>query len=150
MVSAAIAQLNFGSHGDQQVALRLYVANVRNIFQDDWFIRQDGGGHGRQSSVLGSADANAADQRIASANYKFIHKTLTRLHRVLEVNPNRPAARYRFLHLVQPGHWICTIAVGSAHASRLGNKFHSKLLRCNRPSNITLNILESLYGLTAA
>ena len=91
MGSATVAQFHFRAHGDKQVALRLNVANVRNIFQNYGLIGKDGGSHRGQSGIFGAADAYASHQGIATTNYKFIHKTLWRNKAVPEVNPNGAA-----------------------------------------------------------
>ena len=76
MRGAAVAKLHIGAHRNQQVALSLNIANVRNVFQNHRFIGKDGGGHGRQGGILCATDADATHQGIAAANYKFIHKAL--------------------------------------------------------------------------
>ena len=73
MLRPSVAQFDFGAHGGQQLAGGFDVAHLRNIFQDDWLVGEQGSGHGRQSGILGAADANRAQQRIAAANDKFIH-----------------------------------------------------------------------------
>ena len=90
--SASITQLNFGAHGDEQVALRLNVAHVRDIFQDDRLVGEQGGGHRGQCGILGAANADAAHQGIATTNYKFIHKTLWPKGHGSKVNPYAAAA----------------------------------------------------------
>jgi len=49
---ASIAQLHFRAHGDKQVALRLYVADVRDVFQDHWLFGEDGSRHRGQSGIF--------------------------------------------------------------------------------------------------
>ena len=73
MLRPSVTQFDFGAHGGQQFAGGLDVAHLRNIFQDDGFFSEQGRGHGRQGGVLGAADANCSQQRIAAANYKFVH-----------------------------------------------------------------------------
>ena len=73
MLCAAVSQFDFGAHRGQQFARGFNVAHLRDIFQDDGFFGEQGGGHGRQRGVLGAADANCPQQRIAAANYKFVH-----------------------------------------------------------------------------
>jgi hypothetical protein len=51
----------------------LNVADLGNVFEDDWLVGEKSGGHARQSGVLGSADADGAKQRGAAADYEFIH-----------------------------------------------------------------------------
>src|SRR3954462_5176052 len=73
MVRASIAKLDLGTHGDEELALGLNVPDVRNIFEDNGFIRKNGGGHRRESCVLGAADANGPEQRISAADNKLVH-----------------------------------------------------------------------------
>ena len=73
MLGAAVAELDLGAHGGEQPALGLDVAHLGNVFENDRLFGENGGGHGRQRGVLGAADANRAEQRIAAANDKFIH-----------------------------------------------------------------------------
>ena len=73
MLGAAVSQFDFGAHGGQQFARGFDVAHLRNIFQNDRLFGEQGGGHGGQGGVLGAADANCPQQRIAAANHKFVH-----------------------------------------------------------------------------
>ena len=45
MVRASVAEFDFGSHGGEQVARGLDVAYLRNVFEDDRLIGEQGGGH---------------------------------------------------------------------------------------------------------
>jgi hypothetical protein len=45
MGSATVAQFHVCAHRDEQIALRLNVADIGNIFQNHGLIGQDGGGH---------------------------------------------------------------------------------------------------------
>ena len=74
MLGPAVAQFDFGAHRSQQLARGLDVAHLRDILQDDRLVGQQSGGHGRQGGVLGAADANGPQQRIAAANHKLIHR----------------------------------------------------------------------------
>ena len=74
MLGAAISQFDFGAHGGKQFAGGLNVAHLRNVFQNDRLFREQGSGHRRQRGVLGAADANRPQQRIAAANHKFVHR----------------------------------------------------------------------------
>src|SRR5690242_10072261 len=103
MRGTAIAQFNLGAHGDQEVALGLNVANVRDIFQNDGLIGEDGGSHGREGGILCAADADAAQQGIAATYYKLVHKTFWRNGQFFEIDPNGPTARGRFLELSKWG-----------------------------------------------
>ena len=73
MLRATVSQLDFRAHGGKKAARGFDVANLRDIFQNDRFIGEQGSGHGRQSCVLGAADADCSQQRIAAADYKFVH-----------------------------------------------------------------------------
>src|SRR5207302_2576017 len=73
MVRASVTELDFSTHGDEQLALGLDVADVRNIFKDDGFVGKNRGRHRRKSCVLGAADANGPEQRIAAADNKLVH-----------------------------------------------------------------------------
>ena len=74
MLGASVAEFDFGAHGGEQVARGLDVANLRNVFQDDRFVGEQGGGHAGKRGVLGAADANCAQQRLSAANYELIHE----------------------------------------------------------------------------
>ncbi len=76
MLRAAVAELDFGAHGGEQLALGLDVADLGDIFEDDFVFGEDGGGHAGQGRVFCAADADGAEQRIAAADYEFIHKRL--------------------------------------------------------------------------
>ena len=77
MLRAAIAQFDFGAHRRQQLALGLDVAHLRNVFQDDRLVGQQSRGHRGQSGILRAADAHRAQQRIAAANYKLVHRRVS-------------------------------------------------------------------------
>jgi hypothetical protein len=51
---------------------------LRDIFQDDRFIGKQSSSHGWQGCVFSAADANRPEQRVAAANYKFIHIDIVR------------------------------------------------------------------------
>ena len=74
MLRPSVSQFNFCAHGGQQFASGLNVAHLRDIFQDDWFFREQSGSHGRQCGVLRATDPNGPQQRIAAANYELIHR----------------------------------------------------------------------------
>ena len=71
--AAAVAEFDFGAHGDEQLALGLDVADLGNVFEGDFVFGEDGGGHAGKGGVFGAGDAHGADQRIAAANDEFIH-----------------------------------------------------------------------------
>ena len=74
MLRAAISELNLSAHGDQQLALRFDVADLGNVFENDFIFGEDGGGHAGKGGVLGAGDADRTEQRIAAANDKLIHE----------------------------------------------------------------------------
>jgi len=76
MLSAAVPEFDFSSHGGQELARGLDVAHLRNVFEDDRFVREQSGGHRRKGGVFGAADPNCPKQRIPAANYEFIHNNL--------------------------------------------------------------------------
>ncbi len=73
MLGAAVAELDLGAHGGEQLALGLDVADLRDVFEDDLVFGEDGGGHAGEGGVFGAADTNGAEERIATANDEFIH-----------------------------------------------------------------------------
>ena len=73
MLGAAVAELDFAAHGGEQLALGLDVLDLGDVFENDFVFGEDGGGHAGQGGVFCAADADGAKQRIAAANYEFIH-----------------------------------------------------------------------------
>ena len=73
MLGASVAEFDFGAHGGQQVARGLDVAYLRNVFEDDRLIGEQGRGHAGQRGIFRAADAHRAEQRLAAADYKFVH-----------------------------------------------------------------------------
>src|SRR5208283_901762 len=73
MLGAAVSQFDFGAHGGEEFAGGFDVAHLRDVFENNRFVGEQGGGHGRERGVLGAADADGTEQRIAAANYKLIH-----------------------------------------------------------------------------
>ncbi len=73
VLSAAIAELDLGAHADEQLALSLDVANLRDVFEDDFALGKDGGGHAGKRGVLSSGDLDGAEKRVAAAYYKLVH-----------------------------------------------------------------------------
>src|ERR1700726_2683522 len=74
MLGAAVAEFDFGSHGGKEVARSLNVAHLRNVFEDDRFVGEQGSGHAGKRSVFCAADADGAEQRFAAADYELIHE----------------------------------------------------------------------------
>ena len=77
MLRAAIAELDFGAHRRQQLALGLDVAHLRNVFQNDRLVGEQSRGHRRQRGIFRAADAHRPQQRIAAANYKLVHRRVS-------------------------------------------------------------------------
>ncbi len=73
MLSASVAELDFGAHGGQEIAGGLDVANLRNVFQDHRLIGEQGGGHAGQRGIFGAADADRAEQRLSAAKDELVH-----------------------------------------------------------------------------
>ena len=56
MLGAAVAEFDLGAHGDEQAALGLDVADLGNVFEDDFVFGEDGGGHAGQGGVFCAGD----------------------------------------------------------------------------------------------
>ena len=48
---------------------------LRNVLENYRLIGEQGCGHAGQRGVFGAADANSAEERLASANDEFIHRS---------------------------------------------------------------------------
>jgi len=75
VLGASTAEFDLGAHGGEKVARGLNVAHLRNVFEDDWFFGEQGGGHAGQRSIFCAADADRAEQRLAAADYEFVHES---------------------------------------------------------------------------
>jgi hypothetical protein len=73
MLSASVTEFDFRSHSSKQLARGFDVAYLRNVFENDRFFGEKSRSHGGQGGILGSADAYSSEQRIAAANYEFVH-----------------------------------------------------------------------------
>jgi len=73
MVRASVSEFDFRTHRLQQFAFGLNVANVGNALQDKGLFGENRGCHGGQSRVFCATHAHGSNQRVAAANYKFIH-----------------------------------------------------------------------------
>src|SRR5579864_9450094 len=76
MVGASVAEFDFGSHGREKVARGLNVANLRDVFEDDRLVSEQGSGHAGKGGIFCAADADRAEQRLTAANYEFVHECL--------------------------------------------------------------------------
>jgi len=85
MLGAAIAEFDFGAHALKQLALGFDVADLGNIFEDDFVLGKDGGGHAGKRGVFGSGDLDRAEKRVAAADYKLVHQASLRGMRVERV-----------------------------------------------------------------
>ena len=74
VVGASVAEFDLGAHGGEQVARGLNVADLRNVFEDDGFVGEQGGGHAGKRGVFCAADADGAEQRLAAADDEFVHE----------------------------------------------------------------------------
>ncbi len=74
VLGASVAEFDFGAHGGEQVARGLNVADLRNIFEDDGLIGEQGGGHAGKRGIFCAADAHRAEQRLSAADYEFVHE----------------------------------------------------------------------------
>ena len=77
MVGASVAEFDFGAHGGQEVPGGLDVADLGNIFEDDRFVGEQGGGHAGECGVFCAADADGAEQRLAAADDEFVHRRMS-------------------------------------------------------------------------
>ncbi len=69
-----VAQLDFAAHrGEELAAIGLDVLHLGDVFEDDFVFGEDGRGHAGQGRIFCAADADGAEQRIAAADYEFIH-----------------------------------------------------------------------------
>ena len=74
MVGASVAEFDLGAHGGEQVARGLNVAHLRNIFEDDGFVGEQGGGHAGKRGVFCATNAHRPKQRLAAADDQFVHR----------------------------------------------------------------------------
>jgi hypothetical protein len=68
-MGAAVTEFDFGAHGGEQSARGFNVSNLGDVFQDDFAFREQSRGHARQGSILGSTDADRAEEWGAAADY---------------------------------------------------------------------------------
>ena len=73
MLGAAGAEIDLCTHGGEQTALGLDVADLGDVLEDDLVFGEDGGSHAGERGVLGSRNLDRAEQRVAPANNKLIH-----------------------------------------------------------------------------
>jgi len=76
VLGASVAEFDISAHRGEQVASGLNVADLRDIFQDDGLVGEQGRGHARQGGIFRAADADRSEQRLSAANDEFIHKAL--------------------------------------------------------------------------
>ena len=73
VLGATVAELNFGTHGGEELALGLDVADLRDVFKDDLVFGEDGGGHAGKSGVFGSGDFDGSEKGVSAAYNELIH-----------------------------------------------------------------------------
>ena len=74
VLGASVAEFDFGAHGGEQVARGLNVAHLRNIFEDDRLVGEQGGGHAGKRGIFCAADADGAEQRLSAADDELVHE----------------------------------------------------------------------------
>ncbi len=75
VLGAAVAELDFGAHRDEEFALGFDVLHLRDVFEDELVFGEDGGGHAGERGVFGSGNFDGAEKGIAAAYNKLIHVT---------------------------------------------------------------------------
>jgi hypothetical protein len=78
VLGAAIAELHFGAHADQQLAFGFDVLHLRDVFKDDFVLGENGCGHAGERGVLRAGDLYRAEQGIAPAYYELVHRSILR------------------------------------------------------------------------
>jgi len=73
VLGAAVAEFDLGTHGDEELAFGLDVADLWDVLENDFILGEDGGGHAGKRGVFGSGDFDGAEKGIAAAYYKLIH-----------------------------------------------------------------------------
>ena len=73
VLGAAVAEFDLGAHAGEELALGLDVADLGDVFEDDFVFGEDGGGHAGERGVFGSGDFDGAEKRVAAAYYKLVH-----------------------------------------------------------------------------
>src|SRR6266702_441612 len=73
MLRPAVAELDLGSHADEELALSLDVADLGDVFENDLAFGEDGGGHAGERGVFGSGDFDGAEKGVAAAYYELVH-----------------------------------------------------------------------------
>ncbi len=74
MLGAAVAEFDLGAHGGEELSLGFDVLDLRYVFEDDFVFGEDGRGHAGQGGVLCAGDFDGAEQRVAAADYKLVHR----------------------------------------------------------------------------
>ena len=73
MLGAAIAKFAGGTHGLEQAALGFDVADLGDVFEDDFVRGEDGGGHAGERGVFCAGNFDGAEEGIASADDELVH-----------------------------------------------------------------------------
>src|SRR5438045_4067269 len=77
VMSASVAEFDISTHRSQQVTGGLDIAHLRDVFEDDWLVGQQGGGHAGKGGIFRAADADGAEQRLSAADDELIHRVLS-------------------------------------------------------------------------
>ncbi len=70
---ASEAEFDFGAHGGKKFARGLDVADLRDVFEDDGFVGEQGCSHAGKRGVFCAADADCAEKGVAAADDEFVH-----------------------------------------------------------------------------
>jgi len=73
VMGASVTEFDLGSHGGEKIAGGLDVSYLRNVFEDDGFVGEQGGGHAGKRGIFCAADVDGAEQRLAAADDEFVH-----------------------------------------------------------------------------
>ena len=57
----------------EQLALGLDVADLGDVFEDDFVLGEDGGGHAGERGVLCAGDFDGAEEGVSAAYDKLVH-----------------------------------------------------------------------------
>jgi hypothetical protein len=73
VLGAAVAELDLGAHGGEQLALGLNIADLRDVFEDNLVFGEDGGGHAGKGGVLGPGNFDGPKKGVSAAYNKLVH-----------------------------------------------------------------------------
>jgi len=78
MLRAAVAEFDFGAHGLEQLALGFDVLDLRDVFEDDFVLGEDGRSHAGERGVLCAGNFDCAEQRVSASDDELIHRASLR------------------------------------------------------------------------